>query len=817
MKPTKRILTRLLVMCCLLTGISILTGSRSPDSVTADNGGLFNNNTTNGIQDTTPKASDALKALQNLEKAAKITPPKIAIPKVKAPKADTKLLGKILNLFKFRKNARAKEDKRVRAIFDSLGVNQSIQATADNLRLLVGQLAMLEGNHYDSIGLRYDSLDIKIDTLFSMIKRLIPPPPAKEQPDDLTAEAASGGAPADADSRDLANKIFPIIAEKEKRMQLAAIRKVLEGPKTIQYIKDTAKHLIHRYELVVNNKAEVYGIHNYNSNDYNGYQFGLLDGLIYQALFVNGNTGNFKSLNGWDSAFVISAAQQAGCKVLFTAKIDFPASLRNFLNNERAEKNFVDNVIQQLKARKAQGVNIQFTGLDASESESFRLFLKFLSQVLKMQDNTYEVFLTLPPVIPEETYDFKQLSAYVDRFLVDFSQPDTADYRPIAPLQGKRFSLSKQLNDYLAQSIPPEKLIVTLPYSGVYWGMKADKSGLRSPKYLQTYTYSDIQHRFNWPLQYDETGSARMDSSNQKGQKVRTLWFDNAATLENKYDFILSNSLGGVCVNALGYDNGYPDLWNALAYKFAQVDTSFLPDSTIGTRVLKHLGPLQKISRYFTLFMYIMDNPCEICFENVKNPEYAAIIDKDLYELRIDSLILAANKGVKETDQYRSRFDYVNDQLTTFLLIWNVIFLLAFVVICVFYVYKNKTAGEEWPWKRKVYYMLLALSLICVFNGLAYIFADNQIPVFGSVPPKTDTRSKAPIFSQEVLMLKKVAGDTTLPISEYDTNYCVADPTVSCYNIPFTTLLIVSLISLVLGGIITRYFIVPLFKRNDIP
>ncbi|HVZ25412.1 MAG TPA: glycosyl hydrolase family 18 protein [Sediminibacterium sp.] len=817
MKPTKRILPRLLVICCLLTGISFLTGLRSPEDPPATIANNFINGNTPAEQDTTPKVSDALKALQGLEKAAKITPPKIGVPKVQAPKVDTKFFGKILNLFKFRKNAHAREDKRVRAIFDSLGVNQSIQATADNLRLLVGQLAMLEANHYDSIGVRYDSLDTKIDTLFSMIKRLIPVPAASEPPDQLVAAPASNEVPADADSRDLANKIFPIIADKEKRMQLAAIRKVLESPKSIQYIKDTAKHLVHRYELVVNNKAEVYGIHNYNSSDYSGYQFGLLDGLIYQALFVNGNTGNFKSLNGWDSAFVISAAQQAGCKVLFTAKIDFPASLRNFLNNEKAEKNFVDNVIQQLKARKANGVNIQFTGLGPSESESFRLFMKFLSQVLKMQDNSFEVFLTLPAVIPEETYDFKQLSGYVDRFLVDFSEPDTAQFRPIAPLQGKGFSLAKQLTDYLSQAIPPEKLIVTLPYSGVYWGMRADKSGLRVPKYLQTYTYSDIQQHFNWPLQYDETGSARMDSSNQRGQKIRTLWFDNAATLENKYDFILQNGLGGVCVNALGYDKGYPDLWNAMAYKFAQVDTSFLPDSVLGMHAVTHLNLLQKAARYLTLFRYIMDNPCEICFENIKNPEYAAVINKDLDELRIDSLILVANQGVKETEQYRSRFDYVNDQLTSFLLIWNVLFLLAFVIICVFYVYKNKTAGEEWPWKRKIYYALLALSLLCVFNALAYVFADNQIPVFGSVPPKTDTRSKAPIFSQEVLMLKKAVGDTTMPVAEYDTNYCVADPTISCYNIPFTTLLIVSLISLILGGIITKYFIVPLFKRNDIP
>jgi hypothetical protein len=37
-----------------------------------------------------------------------------------------------------------------------------------------------------------------------------------------------------------------------------------------------------------------------------------------------------------------------------------------------------------------------------------------------------------------------------------------------------------------------------------------------------------------------------------------------------KYDWIKKNKLGGVGIWALGYDNGYSDLWDILAEKFSE-------------------------------------------------------------------------------------------------------------------------------------------------------------------------------------------------------------------------------------------------------
>ena len=58
-------------------------------------------------------------------------------------------------------------------------------------------------------------------------------------------------------------------------------------------------------------------------------------------------------------------------------------------------------------------------------------------------------------------------------------------------------------------------------------------------------------------------------SLNFEDNTTQELWFDDDYTLRKKYDFALSNQLKGVGIWALGYDNGYDDLWNVIEDKFS--------------------------------------------------------------------------------------------------------------------------------------------------------------------------------------------------------------------------------------------------------
>ena len=54
---------------------------------------------------------------------------------------------------------------------------------------------------------------------------------------------------------------------------------------------------------------------------------------------------------------------------------------------------------------------------------------------------------------------------------------------------------------------------------------------------------------------------------------IYRIWTDNESTLGKKYGFILDSKLNGIAISTLGYDAGYGELWDELAYKFLAPDT----------------------------------------------------------------------------------------------------------------------------------------------------------------------------------------------------------------------------------------------------
>jgi spore germination protein YaaH len=50
----------------------------------------------------------------------------------------------------------------------------------------------------------------------------------------------------------------------------------------------------------------------------------------------------------------------------------------------------------------------------------------------------------------------------------------------------------------------------------------------------------------------------------------RQLFFEDKKSLALKYDWIKENQIGGVGIWALGYDNGYSELWDLLTEKFSE-------------------------------------------------------------------------------------------------------------------------------------------------------------------------------------------------------------------------------------------------------
>jgi hypothetical protein len=273
--------------------------------------------------------------------------------------------------------------------------------------------------------------------------------------------------------------------------------------------------------------------------------------------------------------------------------------------------------------------------------------------------------------------------------------------------------------------------------------------------------------------------------------------------------------MGGVAIDALGYDRGYGDLWDALTYKFAVVDTVYLKDSMMGKPIITDLNFFERFRRYLTLFGYVLNNPCEICFENISDTAYSAKINRDLQELQIDSVIVAENRSRPFDKKFRSKFEFVNYQLTRCLGLLTLFLLVITLIGGGIYLYKIKSESEEWKWKKKAEIALIGLCVLFVLSAFTYLFTNDTIPIFGATP-----KSGSAVFSKQVSALMAAdphAMDTVNVVSDSNEEYCQTDPEDDCINMPFPTLMIIIIVGMLIGVLITRYLIMPLLRRNDIP
>ena len=748
--------------------------------------------------------------------APKVEAPKVKAPEVKVPQANTNLFKKIAEAFKFKKHSREKEKKRVIEIFETLGINDSIAASYENVQILIDELSIRENQHFDSLL-----------SIINTIKLLKEKPEKHDKPVEKKAEVeavlpSASKIVTDEDIDNLTNKLLPLINEKaneekadlEKSHALSTLRKVRYGPKEIKYIVDSAKGLVRRYTLSIKNRSEVYGIHNYtNNSNYDDYKLNYLNTLIYQSLFINGRTGDVKDFNGWDRAKIISDAQNASCKVVFTAAISQPLNVVSFLSEQKSLTKFQESAIYLLKLRKANGVNIAFTDLPATHREQFSIFIGSLSAFLKGKDSTYKLFVTIPSNDAGNAYDLKTLTKYVDRFIIDYSKLAPRSTGPLAPLLGKaEYTIQSSVSRYLNADIAPEKIVLNLPYSGTKWII----DGEAKPRLMQYLTYSEILNRYQWPVYYDEmSGNAVMDSLNNKGMPIRSIWYDDENSLEKKYDFIINNNLGGVSINALGYDKGYGELWDMLAYKFSIVDTVFLKDSIIEKR--EPLTSLDLMKRKLALYWYILKNPCEVCFENIKDPETYRTIGQYLTDLKIDSLRTSKNEIRSDNKKIRSKFEYVNDELTSLLGYFTLFFLVLLIFCSGIYIFQIKVHSEKWKWKKLSEITLIVLAVLGILFLFSYLFSNDAIPLFGASPSmsENDIVQNSTIDSTQNKFAEGI--DSIAKLSSTNNSYCNTNPQKSCINMPLTTLMSIIFTGMLLGLIITRIFIMPLIKRNDVP
>lgn len=330
----------------------------------------------------------------------------------------------------------------------------------------------------------------------------------------------------------------------------------------------------------VHPNIRTFGWHVYsNGSSYKNYNFSMLWGISYFSYSVEPKTGNYKNIHQWKTTALIDSAKASNCKVFLSVSNFGSKNNSTFLHNLKAQDTLIKNLSKLLALRSADGINIDFEGVPKKSKANFTNFLIKVSEKLKQYNPNYKISLCLYAEDWNTIFDIKAINPYIDFYTLmgyDYYGSFSKKAGPVTPFNWSEkfgYGLKSSIQYYQKKGVPSKKLIVGLPYYGAEWNTKNSKPGSKVSRFRDHPPYKAIRKIYmdslNIPVKFDSI-SASSYLIVKKKNSYRQIFFEDKKSLSIKYDWIKKNKIGGVGIWALGYDDGYSELWDLLAEKFSE-------------------------------------------------------------------------------------------------------------------------------------------------------------------------------------------------------------------------------------------------------
>jgi spore germination protein YaaH len=322
----------------------------------------------------------------------------------------------------------------------------------------------------------------------------------------------------------------------------------------------------------------VFGWHPFWSNGLQvNYDWDLLSDMSYFSYEVDASTGNAVTTHGFSTAQAVTDALNNGVRVNLCVTLF--SNHATFLNNATSRQTLITNLITLVQNRGAHGVNVDFESMSSALSADYTSFMIDLCAQMHNQIPGSQVSIAMHALDWSGFYDISALEPYVDLFCImgyDYYWTGSANAGPNDPLyhfqNTYNYTLSKSTTYYIERGVPPSKLILGLPYYGREWEVSSHNLPASTVSNGTAVFYNTVKNN----------NSADYDLANrnyeQESRSVYYNFFDGGNPVQcfiseeeelgERMEFINQRGLAGMGIWALGYDDGYTELWTEIQDHF---------------------------------------------------------------------------------------------------------------------------------------------------------------------------------------------------------------------------------------------------------
>ncbi len=312
---------------------------------------------------------------------------------------------------------------------------------------------------------------------------------------------------------------------------------------------------------------------------YNNFQWDKLSDLSFFSYDVDPSTGNASSTHGWSTANVVTVAQQNGVRVNLCVTLF--SSHATFFGSSSAQQTLISNLISLIQQRNANGVNIDFEGVPSSQKTALTNFMINLCNQMHSSIPGSQVSIDLYSVDWNGVFDIAAMNPYVDLFIImgyDYYYGGSTTAGPCDPLYQfgttYNYTLSKSVTYYLNKGASKNKLILGLPYYGREYTTTSNSvpSSVLNPPNSVTMTFTTVMQNTSGNYingnKFWEGDSFTPYWMFQSGGNWKQCFVNDGYSIRKRLDLVNQRGIGGMGIWALGYDDAYPDYWNAIKDKF---------------------------------------------------------------------------------------------------------------------------------------------------------------------------------------------------------------------------------------------------------